>query len=130
MKSYPKTQHALHIYLWNRRRYSHKAFLKENLFPDNNWLGPLCGSSAPSFRASPYPPRSLRAAEGRSVCSALQSRQDSVPMVCHEYFTILLRNLRPGIRVESSLSASPRRWVQRPVCSHQLSFFFFFAAAV
>ncbi len=36
-------------------------------------------------------------------------------MVCHEYFTILLRNLHQGIEVESSLSASPHHGVRRLV---------------
>lgn len=44
----------------------------------------------------------FRCGWGWSVCSAHQSRQDSVPMVFHEYFTTLLRNLCPGIGVESS----------------------------
>lgn len=58
-----------------------------------------------------------------SVCSAHQSRQDSVPMVRHEYFTTLLRNLCPGIGVESSHSASSHHWFLRSVCSHQLGLY-------
>ena len=44
-------------------------------------------------------------------------------MVCHEYFTILLRNLHLGIGVESSLSGSPHHWVHHLVCFHQLGFY-------